>query len=695
MTTLPSEFPISLRSWPSTNGNDELPSIISRINTERGGFRNVTEESLRQEIIEEELNNENDNPSSSEDEEEPDRAKDLNAAREAFVKDLEQAHQSAMLILDFVSLLLSKDIPVQASLTLSQDLQSMVGTQTLGMGKLAASRITEAQKQDYKNIAKGWKTQFLDKAVDSVLASATRLEKEIEHETKYWEQVLAVSERGWAVCRLPNQKHILGVRFGFSESSPAFRSRSLAALTRKPDGSISLDQGLADAEPKSLRVRIKVDGKVTGSSTAPKAIPKDSPVEALILQSRNTIFAEELWQELNRESRTMEPVKSKDNTLVYELTAEKFMVLDLVPLEEESTEYPGPDGPLAQSLFFAFNILLCYAHRQAHRARSRVPPPISSERRITPPLNLFRPFIARAKHQERTAQMHALFRSLYHVLVSASLPHLPSYTLVPTVWPAPLSLPIAERTILALTERLEVIATFTVTPTTTIKVKAQTYSQPTIYTQYLLALSPADSPLQMTCPAVPRTESFLVLQEYIYYATSCALASIFVPHPFSTLSPSQPQQGESNTPLWTQTAHPNILKKSITSSSAAGAKQKQLAISIRSSSPVGSKSKHTTTILRAQWEFLRSESSEDEDLGWMVTSWANALADGEDVSMAGGKVAKEKVVKKAMPGENSYSWIVKSFPDGGAGEVDDEDKEVVEVVKSLVDVVRDAGEWSE
>ncbi|CAL3971189.1 unnamed protein product, partial [Diplocarpon coronariae] len=127
------------------------------------------------------------------------------------------AHQNAMLALDFISLLLSKDAPIQAGLSLSPDLQQIVGTKTLGADKLAAPRATDAQKQDNKNVAKGWKIQHLNQTVESILASATRLEKEIEHETKYWEQVLAVSEKGWAICRLPNQKHILGVRFGFSE----------------------------------------------------------------------------------------------------------------------------------------------------------------------------------------------------------------------------------------------------------------------------------------------------------------------------------------------------------------------------------------------------------------------------------------------------------------------------------------------
>ena len=119
--------------------------------------------------------------------------------------------------LDFVSLLLTKDLPVQASTTINPILREAVPMGSLGADKLSASRYTDAQKLDNKRAAKGWKIQSLNNAVDSILESATRLEKEIEKETKYWEQILAVSDAGWALCRLPNEKHTLGVRFGFSE----------------------------------------------------------------------------------------------------------------------------------------------------------------------------------------------------------------------------------------------------------------------------------------------------------------------------------------------------------------------------------------------------------------------------------------------------------------------------------------------
>lgn len=42
---------LSLRAWPTEDTNAEsLSSLIARINEQRGGFRNITEQSLEEEI---------------------------------------------------------------------------------------------------------------------------------------------------------------------------------------------------------------------------------------------------------------------------------------------------------------------------------------------------------------------------------------------------------------------------------------------------------------------------------------------------------------------------------------------------------------------------------------------------------------------------------------------------------------------
>ena len=92
MTALPTGFPVSLRPWPSksSDGGAALQTLIQRVNAERGGFVNISEESLRQEIAEAEaLEGEDEDTSDEEVDPEPDRAKELQAARDQMLGQLE------------------------------------------------------------------------------------------------------------------------------------------------------------------------------------------------------------------------------------------------------------------------------------------------------------------------------------------------------------------------------------------------------------------------------------------------------------------------------------------------------------------------------------------------------------------------------------------------------------------------------
>ena len=51
LNAMASAVPISLKAWPSTETPHlSLPSLISRINEQRGSFRNVSENALEEEI---------------------------------------------------------------------------------------------------------------------------------------------------------------------------------------------------------------------------------------------------------------------------------------------------------------------------------------------------------------------------------------------------------------------------------------------------------------------------------------------------------------------------------------------------------------------------------------------------------------------------------------------------------------------
>ena len=87
MGAIPREFPISLWSWPTKNNDltNALPTLIQRINAERGGFRNLREDTLLQEISEAEAAasaDKGDGSSDGEDEEvKPDRLQEVLKAR--------------------------------------------------------------------------------------------------------------------------------------------------------------------------------------------------------------------------------------------------------------------------------------------------------------------------------------------------------------------------------------------------------------------------------------------------------------------------------------------------------------------------------------------------------------------------------------------------------------------------------------
>lgn len=683
MTSLPNPIPISLRPAPTpAKSSIPLPLLIARINAERGGFRNLSEDSLRQEIAEAELGEDDEeNESSSEDgeaEEEPDRMKELLTARDEILGQLEHAHSAAMISLDFISLLLSKDAPVQASLSISPSLRELTGTGTLGADKIADSRVTEEQKKENKKIAKGWKASNLSKTVDAILASATRLEKEIDAETKYWEQVLAVSESGWAVCRLPQEKHTLGVRFGFAEASPTFRNRSLGALRRNPDGSIYLDQGITSPEPQSLRVLVETNGVTTGETILPKAVPQDAPIQDLILQARNTIFTSELWQEMIREVRTLAShglqSDSKTNTITFPLSPTKKILIELQTLPTDPFRPvlgPRPDSYLANGIYLTLHLLLSLSHRRHHRIRTNPPPPISGQPRPNNPFPILRSLLTRFAHETVLSSLHSLLTPLCTALTSACLSTPPTYIITPGTSSSFQNLSTPERILTTLTNHLEFLTTITfpfplsspphssipssfshTTPLTPVpsilQIRTLTITQNYSRPVYYLRITPDTSPLLQICPPPPAVAEWDYVKDYILWAMGCWLAYIFS-------SPFTKEEEEG----WKVTTQANILRKIFSGlNDEGGVKQMSFEVSsIPILGPevpgrVGEKGKEKIRI-SVRWEWTTGIDQE----------W------------------KER--RDLKQGEGAYDWY-SGVGAIGAGELE-------EVVRKIGDVVEEAG----
>jgi mediator of RNA polymerase II transcription subunit 17 len=538
---------------------------------------------------------------------------------------------------------------VQAGLTMSQDIKNVVPTGTLGADTLHEPLITQAQKQDNKRVAKGWKVQNNDKTVDMILNAASRLDDEVDSETRYWEEVISVSEKGWSLCRLPSERNTLGVRFGFLEASLTFRNQSLAALRRNADGSIFLDQGFTGTDPKALRVRIQVDEGDTGSSLVPKAASHDASIESLIQQARNTIFFTELWQELNRESRNLggSEVRATEDFLILPLTSRKRAVMDLVSMEDFEQPAPQADDNLAQGLCLSFQLLLSYAHRQNHRRRTLPPPPISGQKRPNPPYNLLRPILTRLNHQKVANTLTTLLRQLTSLVTSASLES--NFGVVhnqPQIHPSA-NFTNAERTIISLTDRLESVATYSPIPSTTITITFQTHQVSTGSTQFHLTVN-QDSPLATIAPPPPWISDIEVVVEYIFYATAAAISASITQnlYPFEGEETAKSSPGSEG---WHLTIQPNVLRKTFE-----GGIGKQIILDVSESAEKGMR-------FRVGWDWMRHDP------------FGTSSGKGSD---------QERKIK----GEGAYEWRVQK---GDSSKTD----ELAEVVRSFDDVVEQAGKW--
>ncbi|KAJ5691787.1 Mediator complex subunit Med17 [Penicillium macrosclerotiorum] len=432
-------FTLPLRPPPEQQQRaDSLPIDIAQINSQWGSFRNVNEELLRAKIAEEEENdgsshlNEQDHESADVDRIE--RLEELYKQRAEITQFAVQSHMEAMFALDCVSLVLSKHAPRQAESSISSFLKQSAPIGSLDSEVVNPLPKPESAKKDISAVSRGWRTLNFNAASNKLLGAAARLETEITSETRYWDEVLAIKNKGWKVCRLPREKQALGVQYGFLEATPVFRDRGLASLRRAEDGSLILDKGLIPSSTCYVRVRVKQGSQffVSSRPRGPGSDGADS-IENRILQARDSVFEEELFHELVREARYMAScgATTRQNLIRIPASDDLEIMLDLIDVGDE--EIHGEQNSTRQDTLFAeglahsIRILLAFAHRQNLRRRTQVPPPVTSKKRPTPEYHLLRPAMAYIQHLSHVRSLESFFRDIFGVLRSSGL-HIPEYT---------------------------------------------------------------------------------------------------------------------------------------------------------------------------------------------------------------------------------------------------------------------------
>jgi mediator of RNA polymerase II transcription subunit 17 len=426
----------------------------------------------------------------------------------------------------------------------------------------------------------------------------------------------------------------------FGTAGPIFKNRSLAALRREADGSISLDQGLAPSEPQSVRVRIYSSGEQTGCSIIPSAIMDDAPVEARIRQARNVIFEAELWHELNRESRTLQAlgVRCKDDWIICPISPSKSIILDLIHLDSSTPEPPGSDDKLAEGISLALHLLQSYAHRQNFVRRTKPPGPLTSFKRANPPYTLLRSLITRANHQSTLCRVHALSDGICSILTTISHSPSPNYTvteLPPELRP---NMTPTETSVVALFEHLHAQLTLSLGESCTLIMKLRTSFYPLGTTNFNITLEPTDCVLQETCRPPGIVDHWHKANDYILFVTSCALASSFT-YPAPKSEESNAEENSTSAPRWEHTTRPHVIRLVHPNQ---GMRQqlrsKQASFSLEYISSLEGKSVQHCLKLRVNWECMGDLSEQP----------STALGHLNPEDTQDGKAAK---------GEGYYEWI--------------------------------------
>jgi len=436
---LATSLPLSLRPWPKEDPNtDSFKDLIKPIIDKYGHFRLATEDALSLEINEQKgadpMEEVQEEEEESDDEDERAQVERIMKKKVKLNDMIASSVQGSGMLLESISALESKFLPKQGEHTMSPLLKEKIGSGKLTYDIWELAKTNEHEEQKLRLVGKGWNHEVLSTLTDDLLKAATRLNNEVKKETKYWEQVLSVTEKGWSVFKLPHGHGTLGVQLGATEAGPLFSPRGVAALRANDDGSIKLHRHIT-ATPKAIRVRVCRDGIVTGTSRPSRfdtVIQSETTLEHLVSRARNSLFDQELYHEMALEARILGGynVTLGDDAICINVDSTSQngksydIMVDLVPLDNYLGAPSGTpaDTKLADLVAVSLRLLLSHVYHQRLQQRSQPPAPLTERKPQAAPAIIIRPLLTYLLHRRATARIYTLLNRTAKVLRSAALP---------------------------------------------------------------------------------------------------------------------------------------------------------------------------------------------------------------------------------------------------------------------------------
>lgn len=213
-------------------------------------------------------------------------------------------------------------------------------------------------------------------------------------------------------------------------ASDHFKARGFAPLRMDKDGSIILDPALT-LKPKTLRVRISENGKITGTSYLPEqGEVKELAIERSIQLARDSLFEEELFHEMSMETRQLvaygvefrDSVISIDAPTVGDSSTHRKLLVDCIPRDENMAG--SQDHSLdwfAQHVAEGLRLLLCHEHNMRLYRRTQLPPPLTARKREKPPPPILRTLLAMFSHLGGVDSLYTYLEAITRTMNSAGL----------------------------------------------------------------------------------------------------------------------------------------------------------------------------------------------------------------------------------------------------------------------------------
>jgi mediator of RNA polymerase II transcription subunit 17 len=196
------------------------------------------------------------------------------------------------------------------------------------------------------------------------------------------------------------------------------------------DGSIILDPALA-LKPKTFRVRVSIDGKITGTSQAP--LDGDFSARSLeksIQLARDSLLEEELYYEMSLETRQLLAygVEFRDSVIRIDApqmdsaSQDRKLLIDCIPRDDPIASNQGHEHDwLARNIAEALRLLLAHEHSMRLYRRSQLPPPLTGQTREKLPPPLLRTLLAVLNHIAGVDSLYVYLDLVAKTLNSAGL----------------------------------------------------------------------------------------------------------------------------------------------------------------------------------------------------------------------------------------------------------------------------------